>query len=759
MNYRDVVENGNNSSAGKMICEVIVDLHVPDVDRIFHYVIPEELQGKIALGHRVMVPFGHRPRVEGYVIGFAAESEHKQLKAVHALLDEQPLLTPAQIQVARWMRDQYLCPLVQALQCFLPPGARMRGSRVARKITRLALRLSDPAEARSVLGELRKRAPKQAAVVEHLLGTGEVATLSELQKETGAGSTSLRALVEKGIAVETRVELRRAPLAAASSTRALHTLNAAQKEAMDAIVKALDRGEAQRFLLQGVTGSGKTEVYLQAMARVVEKGKGAILLVPEIALTPQTIEYFHSYFGDQVAVMHSRLSLGERYDEWRRIYQGDVSIVIGARSAVFAPVRNLAMIILDEEHETSYKQEESPRYHAREVAWARAQCEGAVLLLGSATPAIEVRAAAEAGEYALLHLPYRVHARPLPRVEIVDMRQELLAGNRSIFSHTLAEKLEGALVRGEQSLLFMNRRGLASFVLCRECGFVPRCDSCEVSLTLHMPATLRCHYCDFSRELPAGCPQCGSPYLRPFGGGTQRIEEEVRKAFPTARPIRMDVDTTARKGAHARIIDAFSRGEYNVLIGTQMVAKGLHFPGVTLVGVVSADVGLNLPDFRAAERTFQILSQVSGRAGRGGRAGEVVIQTYAADHYAVQAAAAHDYQGFYEAELTYRHRAGYPPFTTLARCLWSGEDEERVIGEAQRAALLLAEGLTGGNVEVIGPSPAPISRLKGRFRWHLVLKGERDPLLDTARRLKEHHEERGSGDVRLAVDIDPMGML
>lgn len=742
-----------------MIAEVIVDLHVPDVDRIFHYGVPRHLRDKIALGHRVIVPFGHRPRVEGYVIGFVRQSSHEELKEVQALLDEEPLLSRAQIEVARWMKERYLCPLVQALQCFLPPGARLRGSRVARKLTRLALALADADAARAALGHLAKRAPKQAAIVEYLLREGRPVTFSELEQEVGASPVSARALVEKGLAVETRLELRRKAVTAPARPRALHELNAAQKQAVDAIAHALAEGGARRFLLQGVTGSGKTEVYLQAMARLVEEGKGAILLVPEIALTPQTIAYFHSYFGDRVAVLHSRLSLGERYDEWRRIHDGEVAIVIGARSAVFAPVRNLAMIILDEEHETSYKQEESPRYHARDVAWARAQQEGALLVLGSATPAIEVRAAADAGDYVRLELPFRVHARPLPRVEVVDMRDELLAGNRSIFSRLLFEKLDEALKKGEQALLFMNRRGFASFLLCRECGFVPRCEACEVSLTLHMPSTLRCHYCDFAKSAPDRCPQCGSVYLRPFGGGTQRIEAEVRKVLVNARPVRMDVDTTARKGAHARIIEAFARGEYNVLIGTQMVAKGLHFPGVTVVGVVSADVGLHLPDFRAAERTFQILSQVAGRAGRGKKPGEVVIQTYAADHYAVQAAASHDYEGFYRAELAFRRRAGYPPFTALVRCLWSGEEEEAVIEAAQQASCRLGDDGAAADFEAVGPSPAPISRLKGRFRWHLLLRGERRSLLEAARRLKEEHEARGNAAVRLAVDVDPMGML
>ena len=752
---------GGARGSGGTICEVIVDLHVPDVDRVFHYAVPQELEGKIQLGHRVLVPFGHRPRVEGYVIGFAEATEHERLKCVLELVDDEPILTPAQIDVARWMRDHYLCPLVQALQCFLPPGSRLRAPRVARALKKKAVRLKDPQSAPAQREALAARAPKQAEIVAALIQAGGSVSVSQLLQQTGASRDAVRSLVEKGIVVEGEVTVRRDPLRARGlvAHRPVRALTSDQERALSHILGAMREGRPQKLLLQGVTGSGKTEVYLRAIARAAEAGKGAILLVPEIALTSQAIAYVRTYFGERVAVLHSRLSLGERYDEWQRIYEGEVSVVVGARSAVFAPVRRLGLIIVDEEHESSYKQEESPRYHARDVAWARAQREGAVLVLGSATPAVEVRWAANAGRMPLLSLPRRVHDRPLPAVETVDMREELLSGNRSMFSRSLADRLEAALARGEQAVLFMNRRGLASFILCRECGHVPRCAHCEVSLTLHAPGVLRCHYCDGAYELPASCPQCRGPYLRPFGGGTQRIEQEVTRLFPKARPIRMDVDTTGRKGAHDRIVEAFAQGRFNVLIGTQMVAKGLHFPNVTLVGVVSADTALNLPDFRAAERTFQLLSQVAGRAGRGERAGEVVIQTYAPDHYAVVAAAAHDYEGFLREELAYRKRAGYPPFSTLVRCVWSGEAEEEVIRAAHDACARVIEGFSRLGIEALGPSPAPLSRLQGRFRWHLLLKGEEESVIDAARRLRDEHEALGRMSVRLSVDVDPVDML
>lgn len=744
------------------VCEVIVDLHVPDVDRVFHYTVPPELEGRVRLGHRVLVPFGHRPRVEGYIIGFGpAGVPRDRLKSILALLDEEPLLTPAQIEVARWMRDRYVCPLVQALQCFLPPGSRLRSGRTARALRQKVARLADPPAAGAAREALARRAPKQAAIIQVLLENEAPLPSAELLRRAQAPRSALHAVVQKGIVIEEEQTARRDPFHGrpAPHARRPHALTEDQQRALSRIREALRGGEPRRVLLQGVTGSGKTEVYLQAMAEALAQGRGAILLVPEIALTPQTVAYFRAHFRERIAVLHSRLSLGERYDQWWRIFEGELPVVIGARSAVFAPVKKLGLIILDEEHETSYKQEESPRYHARDVAWARAQREGAVLIMGSATPAVEVRWAAEAGEALWLSLPRRVHRRPLPRVETVDLRGELLAGNRSMFSRTLSEKLEAALDRGEQAVLFMNRRGMASFLLCRECGYVPRCTQCEVSLTLHDPGILRCHYCDAAHRLPEACPQCGGPYLRPFGGGTQRIEQEVKRLFPKARPVRMDVDTTARKGAHERIVEAFAAGRFNVLVGTQMVAKGLHFPGVTLVGVVSADTALNLPDFRAAERTFQLLSQVAGRAGRGERAGEVVIQTYAPDHYAIRAAAAHDYEGFYRAELAYRRRTGYPPFSTLVRLVWSGEGEEEVVRAAQAAGAAAAGDLRSLGVEALGPSPAPLSRLQGRYRWHLILKGEGEPAIEAARRIKEAHEATGSSGVRLTVDVDPVGML
>lgn len=740
------------------MARVIVDVHVPDVDKVFDYAIPPHLKG-LEPGHRVLVPFGHRKAVEGYVIEVVGTSMRSDLKEIHRVLDERPLIAAADIAVALWMQQRYLCPLVQALQCFLPPGARLRGSQRARTLTRKAFQVTASAHDESLMAGLKARAPKQAVALAYLLEQKRPMTAAQIEKQTGVARPSLKSLVEKGLIQEIDLQIERNPVSPSSKTRPPITLNADQQRALQTIVQAVNERRPAQLLLEGVTGSGKTEVYMQAIAATKELGRGALLLVPEIALTPQTVAAFREFFGDGLAVLHSRLSTGERYDQWQRIKEGRVSIVIGARSAVFAPLDNLGLIVIDEEHETSYKQDESPRYHAREVAWARALEKGAVLLLGSATPALTTRFQAENKQGNLLRLPGRVEKRPMPDVEIVDMREELLQGNRSMFSRVLKHRLASALDRGEQALLFMNRRGFASFLLCRECGHVPHCQSCEVSLTLHQPGDLRCHYCDAHKKMPSSCPQCGSVYLRPFGGGTQRVEEELKKAFPHVRAVRMDVDTTRRKGAHQQIYEAFSQGRYDVLIGTQMIAKGLHFPSVSFVGVVSADTGLHFPDYRAAERTFQLLTQVAGRAGRGDTKGFVTIQTYAPDHYAIIAAQNHDYEGFFRRELDYRKSAFYPPFSTLIRCLWSGEDEDQVRTAAMEGGHFLSSHVIDTGIQILGPSPAPISRLKDRFRWHLLLRGDEEETIALARLLKETTDKKGASSVRLAIDVDPMNLL
>lgn len=836
-------------AAPPRFAEVAVDLAVPGADRAFHYAVPSELGAVLRPGHRVRIPFGARA-LEGIVLALTDAppdpASAGRIKPIAALLDADPLLTAEQLELAAWLARRTLALRAQALRCLLPPGAR--GERV-RPLTRRVLRLAD---AEAAAARLEEVGPRQRQALAYLLGAaapggrGAPATTApapasaaaapapaapgparpgitraELARLSGAGEAAVRALVEKGILVEEAVAVRRDPFAADPASAApaspgfaaLPALTPAQGEAVAAITDALEaaaaggtgvsgagrvpagaRARPPVFLLHGVTGSGKTEVYLRAIEAARARGRRALVLVPEIALTPQLAGIFRARFGDRVALLHSALSDGERFDEWRRIRSGEAEVAVGARSAVFAPFDRLGLIVLDEEHETSYKQEEAPRYHARDVALERGRREGAVVVLGSATPSVESYHAAARGRYRLLRLPGRIDGRPLPEMAVVDMREELERGNRSIFSARLEEAVRARLERREQVILFLNRRGFHTFVLCRECGYVVRCPRCDVSLTLHVgsAAPMRCHYCRHEQAPPAVCPSCGGRRIRYFGTGTQRVEELARERFPGARILRMDVDTTGTRGAHERIYHQFRRGEADILVGTQMIAKGWDIAGVTLVGVISADTALNFPDFRAAERTYQLLTQVAGRAGRGEVPGEVVIQTYAPDHFAIRAAAAHDGEAFYRRELRERRRLGFPPFAHLVRLVVShpeavaAEGAARRLAEAARAlgavpwsafALPAADPAPASGavlpdapdmpaavpaaavVQMIGPAPAPIARLHGRHRWQLAFKGrDREELLDFLHALVPPGNPR-DGDVHIAVDPDPVNLL
>ncbi|EKP93740.1 replication restart helicase PriA [Thermaerobacter subterraneus] len=803
------------------VAEVVVDIAAQDVDRVFHFLVPPELAGRLQVGHRVTVPFGPR-RVEGTVVGFAPVPEvpPERLRPILALRDPIPVLTPALIDLARWMEERYLCLFVQALRAMLPPGAR--GDRVSpapRRWVRLAV---DPAEARARARELAGRAPRQAAVLERLARSGAAGGLPQafLLQQAAAGPEVVKALERKGwVVVEERLPVLDEPAAAAepagppppltpeqaavwrklepalraagsgddpgaggtapgrpqegdqgspASTRAGEPAGAPPPRCGAGVPAPAGGGAApQAFLVHGVTGSGKTEIYLRAIAAVLARGQGAICLVPEIALTPQTVARFRARFGNRVAVLHSAMTPAQRLATWRAIRTGTKPVVVGARSAIFAPVPRLGLIVVDEEHETSYKQEETPRYHAREVALARARLEGAVVILGSATPSVETYHRALAGELGLLELSRRVGERPLPAVELVDMREEFEAGHRSIFSRRLLELMRQRLEAGQQVLLFLNRRGYHTVLLCRECGFVLRCPHCDVSLTFHQLASgrlvCRCHYCEHRQVPPATCPRCGGVALHPFGLGTQKVEEAARQLFPGARIQRMDADVTARRGAHEAIYRQFAAGRIDILIGTQMIAKGWDVPGVTLVGVVSADTALHMPDFRRQERTFQLLEQVAGRAGRGSDPGQVVIQTYSPDHPCLQAVADHDYRALFDLESAARRELGFPPFGHLIRAVVAGAERPPVeraaarLAAAWRAALAEA-GVEGGSVTPA--APAPIERLRGRWRWHVLARAADGPALREATRaalasLRPHWPR----DVLVQVDVDPYSML
>ncbi|HEY8552238.1 MAG TPA: primosomal protein N' [Thermaerobacter sp.] len=786
------------------VAEVVVDIVAPDVDRVFHFLVPPELRDRLEVGHRVTVPFGPR-RVEGTVVGFTDRPgvPPERLRPVAALRDPIPVLTPALIDLARWMEDRYLCLFVQALRAMLPPGAR--GDRVRLAPRRWVRLLLDPAEARQRAEALARRAPRQAAVLERLAQVAPGAVpQGSLLAAAGAGPEAVKALARKGwIAVEEREPEPDEPAAASEPAAAPPALTPEQEAAwrrLEAALAALlgdataiaDRpseGGAQArsgrgsgllettrrgptskptaFLLHGVTGSGKTEIYLRAIAAVLARGRGAICLVPEIALTPQTVARFRARFGQRVAVLHSAMTPAQRLATWRAIRAGRKPVVVGARSAVFAPVPNLGLIVVDEEHETSYKQEEAPRYHAREVALARGRLEGAMVILGSATPAVETYHRALEGELGLLELARRIGERPLPAVEIVDMRREFAAGQRALFSRRLVDLLRHRLAAGEQVLLFLNRRGYHTVLLCRECGFVLRCPHCDVSLTVHQLASgrrvCRCHYCDHRQVPPALCPRCGGVALHPFGLGTQQVEEAARRLFPGARIQRMDADVTARRGAHEAIYRRFAAGQIDVLIGTQMIAKGWDVPGVTLVGVVSADTALHMPDFRRQERTFQLLEQVAGRAGRGARRGLVLIQTYSPDHPCLQAVARHDYRAMFRRELAERRELGFPPFGHLIRAVVAGSERPPVEQAAARLAAMWRRAVDEAAVpggRVTPAAPAPIERLRGRWRWHVLARAVDGSALRAATRAAlERLHDAWPRDVQVQVDVDPFSML
>lgn len=642
-----------------------------------------------------------------------------------------------------------------------------------------------PEKLEEALTQLSARAVKQQEVLRYLLEHPEPIAMTELAAVLNTTSSAIKALAEKGWIAIRPAEVLRDPYKDRQFQRSKPLpLTEAQQRVFSRIREAVDSGKRHAYLLHGVTGSGKTEIYLQAIARCLELGREAIVLVPEISLTPQMVERFKGRFGDLVAVMHSRLSHGERYDEWRKVQTAEAKVVVGARSAVFAPFRNIGIIIIDEEHETSYKQEESPKYHARDIAMWRAEQHGATLILGSATPSLETyREAIEpmSGEPELIRLALteRVAGRPLPPVTLVDMREELHSGNRSMFSRRLREAIEERVRRGEQTILLLNRRGYSTFVMCRSCGHVCQCPHCDISLTYHRyTRTMRCHYCGYGEREAVQCPQCESPHIRYFGTGTQRVEEELVKLYPGIRVIRMDVDTTTQKGSHEKWLRMFKERRADVLLGTQMVAKGLDFPYVTLVGVIAADSILRLPDFRAAERTFQLLTQVAGRAGRHDLPGEVIVQTYAPEHYSIVSASRHDYEMFTQRELMERRALGYPPYSRLILITLSHPDLTKVMKAGETVAQAIKRiwkrqwdeqavyrmhQAADNELTVLGPVASPIPRIKDRYRFQCMVKYRGDAASASAPAIVklavEEAERGGDPELQLSVDVDPYMMM
>lgn len=734
-----------------MIARVVVEKGPPG-HKTFDYAVPEALQGRIGPGVRVTIPFGARV-ARGTVIDVREHSEHPNLRELITVSENRDsTLTPALLRLAHWMADYYCAPLSAVCRSMLP--APVRRADEARRATRLFV---VPAAA-GATDALTRRQLDVLAAVRHLNG----GWLSEVVRKLCVSTALLRKLESAGfLRIETR-HLQRDPLA---NRKVLPSrppvLMAEQIEALAVIRAACGAKPDDRrpALLFGVTGSGKTEIYLQAIASVLERRHGAIVLVPEIALTPQTVQRFIARFGDTVAVLHSALRGGDRQQAWRRIHAGLARVVIGPRSAVFAPVAPLGLIVVDEEHEPSYKQDEAPRYHARDVAVMRAHLEGCAVVLGSATPALESWRNAQCGKYRLVKLTRRVDNRNMPKVQIVDMRGEMArTGRMPVFSQMLVEAVTARLARGEQTMLFLNRRGFSASLMCLKCGHVSVCDDCSVSHTYHRhDERLRCHVCGASAPVPAACPQCGDKGFRFAGVGTQRIEHIAARLFPKARIQRMDADVTSRRGSHEQILAAFRSHAVDILIGTQMIAKGLDFPNVTLVGVLMADLSLHMPDFRAGERTFQLLAQVAGRSGRGVVPGEVIVQTFTPRHRAVLAARDNNFEGFAAGELSDRRELGYPPFRRLVCMTFRGEKEGAVEDSAQRVQRDLSTAL-GTDVSVSEPVPAPLARAKKHFRFQILLRGPSAKRMTDAIRTALDRFPPSAG-VQAAVDIDAINLM
>ncbi len=723
----------------------------------FDYLVPESIREAIGVGYRVRVPFGRGNRLaSGYCVALETRRNlTRRLKEVHELLDDRPILSPTILRLTKWMSDYYLCPWSQAIETVIPAGVRMGAG------SRLTTYLHVPGDVAARLDEL-KLPPKQAAALRHLAGRPATLTPQQLADAVGCTQAPIKTLRRKGLIASevrrVRKELTEPVLKPPEKHLAMHD---DQQSALDVILAALRQGTNETVLVHGVTGSGKTEVYMQAIQEVISYGRQAIVLVPEISLTPQTEARFRSRFG-RVAVLHSHLTDVERHQHWELISSGAVSVVVGARSAIFAPTPQLGLIVIDEEHEKSFKQDSAPRYHARDVALRRAADERVPLVLGSATPSLESYFRARRGEYKLVRMPKRVFDRPLPSVATIDLRAESHdRHSRGAISRQLHAAMDRALRAGGQVILLLNRRGFSTQIQCPSCGEALRCPDCDIALTHHKHARLAvCHYCDYRRDVPERCTHCGFTGIRFWGRGTQRLEEEVQARFSDFPCLRMDTDSMQARGSHESALSRFRSGEIRILLGTQMIAKGLDFPDVTLVGVINADTALHLPDFRAAERTFQLVTQVAGRTGRGERGGSVLVQTFQPDHVAIRAAIRHDYEAFALAELPERQKLGYPPFGSMVRIVVRGAAETSV----KEFAAHLADRVRGtanfstGTVRVLGPATAPLAKLRGKYRFALQLQSADADVLHKALREAIAGVESPDG-IQFTVDVDPIDMM
>ncbi len=784
-----------------MIAQVIVDIAAKQTDRIFEYHIPDQLHD-VEIGSRVFVPFGRR-KLQGFVVGLSTKSKFQgKLKDLLLVVDEMPPLTPELVKLSAVLAKQVFSYRITILKTMLPRVMRANYRKILTPVSKRTKKMpffkGDPIDLTKITNvkeiafihqllknndakveylvenrakkktefqysltqnkesylkiydSLRGNAVKQKELLQDFIEQPQFypQKQSTIEKRLDLNSAVLKTAVNKGWLKRKKVEVYRNPLAGYDDPRKTKqiVLNSEQQAALSKINQSIDSQEEKTYLLEGITGSGKTEVYLHAISQTLKRGRNALMLVPEISLTPQMVRQVKNRFGEQVAVLHSGLSEGELYDEWRRIRRGETRVVVGARSAVFAPLTNIGLIVIDEEHESSYKQEDNPRYHARSVAIWRSQYNHCPLVLGSATPSLGSRARAQKGVYQLLRLTHRANQKKLPQVNLIDLKHVQFAGSQFDLSVELVEAIKKRLAKKEQVILMLNRRGFANFMLCRECGYVMKCPNCDLSLTMHKDTgMMQCHYCGYKTPIPQRCPNCGSSKIRFLGTGTQKVQEELQKLLPGVRLLRMDVDTTRRKGSYKKILDSFGNHEADILLGTQMIAKGLDFPNVTLVGVINADTGLWVPDYNASERTFELLTQVAGRAGRADKTGEVIIQTYNPDHYAIRLAQTQDYEKFYRYEMRVRHAGNYPPYFYTVLVSISSKKEQNAAREAFQIKRQLENNLHPTTI-ILGPTPSAISRLKNQYYYQILVKYKKEANLnallhhiqDTAQEIKKY---------------------
>ena len=804
------------------VASIVVNNTAKETDRVYDYIVPVSMEGRVFVGVRVVVPFGASNKfIEGYIVDLRDNYSaiNKKLKSIISVSNDDFYFNEKMIELAYFLKRRYFCTIAEAFRCIMLSSANLKENIYIKlksnaapldgkhkdilsvlktdkfiPLTDIAKMLNKPVkryelismenagiieikkemqqdvktktefiykpadliECTEFIKNAGKREKNQAQVLQEIIDKGMEMTAPAICRVCGCSAYTLKTLLKKELLIKKEVEVYRNPI-----NRDMHyekfELTEDQINAIDKILDGYKKG-LNVSLIEGVTGCGKTEIYLNLVEKFISENKDVIVLVPEISLTPQTVERFKGRFGDVVAVFHSRLSVGERYDEWRRIQKGDVRVVVGARSAIFSPLKNLKLIIIDEEHEYSYKSETSPRYLTSEVAEFLVNQNSGLLVMGSATPSIESYYKAENGKINLIHIGRRVDNRKLPSVKVVDMRDELKNGNKSMFSRELFNAISENLEKKEQTLLFLNRRGFSTFVSCRSCGYVMKCKNCDVSLTYHANINrLKCHYCGNQIEVPLVCPKCGSKYIKYFGAGTEKIENEVKRLFINARVLRMDMDTTRKKGDHEKIYNAFKEHKADILIGTQMISKGMDFKDVTLVGVIAADTSLNLPDFRSAERTFQLITQVSGRAGRGDLKGRVIVQTYEPDHYSIQLAKMQDYKAFYEKEIEIRKILNNPPFTDILYILFTSDKEESIIETCSTAKSDLEKIAKENDAELLGPVPCCLSKIKNTYRWHVIFKGNVREMVPSVEKII--YKKCITHKVNYSIDINPYNML